>query len=213
MENVVEYLEAKWNKLTGFNKKEDVKDKCWTELVEHYSRRGRFYHNLKHVANLFHLFDEHISLAENPALIGFAIFYHDIVYDTLRNDNEEQSALKAQEHLLQLNFKQSFVDNVGALILATKDHTVDPAYPYQNDMALFLDLDLAVLGEEWQDYEYYSSNIRNEFNQYPDPVFNSGRKHALYQLLQKERLYYTSHFQQQFEAKARQNMQREISLL
>ena len=213
MENVVNYLEAKWKRLTSFNKNEDVKAKCWSEVIEQYSRRGRFYHNLKHVANLFHLFDEQASLAENPALIGFSIFYHDVVYDTLRNDNEEQSARIANEHLKQLNLKQSFIDNVVALILATKTHTVDTSVPFHNDMALFLDLDLAVLGEDWKDYEYYSNNIRNEFLQYPDPIFKSGRKNALYQLLQKEKIYYTPYFQHNFEVRARHNMQREISLL
>jgi predicted metal-dependent HD superfamily phosphohydrolase len=213
MENVVSYLEAKWKKLTGFNKNEDVKAQCWGEIIEQYSRRGRFYHNLKHIANLFHLFDEQASLAQNPALVGFAIFYHDLVYDTLRNDNEERSALKAKEHLTLLNLKPSFIENVVALILATKAHSVDTSTPVQNDVAFFLDLDLAVLGEDWKDYEYYSNNIRNEFLQYPDPIFKSGRKNALYQLLQKETIYYTPYFQRKLESRARHNMQREISLL
>ena len=38
-------------------------------------------------------------------------------------------------------------------------------------MDLFLDLDLAVLAEDWKDYEVYRQNIRKEFKQYPDTIF------------------------------------------
>lgn len=178
-----------------------------------YSQRNRFYHNLSHLGNLFHLFDKHASQATNPALLGFAIFYHDVVYDTLRADNEEQSAAKAKDHLQQLKLKPSLIKNVVALITATKTHTVDPAFPHKKDMALFLDLDMAVLAEDWKDYEVYSQNIRREFLQYPDPIFKSGRRNALQKILNKETIYYSPDFNNLFEEKARQNLQREISLL
>jgi predicted metal-dependent HD superfamily phosphohydrolase len=213
MENVLEYLEDKWKKLTGFNQKEDLKAKCWNEIIEQYSRRNRFYHNLTHIGNLFRLFDENVAAAENGAIIGFAIFYHDVIYDTLRNDNEEQSAAKAKEHMLLLKLKPALVNNVVALILASKTHVVDENAGCTKDMSLFLDLDLAVLGDDWKDYEYYSNSIRKEFQQYNDQVFKNGRQHALQQILQKESIYYTPKFYEELESKARQNLQREISLL
>jgi predicted metal-dependent HD superfamily phosphohydrolase len=178
-----------------------------------YNQRNRFYHNLGHLGNLFHLFDKHVAQAENPALLGFAIFYHDIVYDTLRNDNEEQSAAKAREHLSRLNFKTTLIEGVVALIMATKQHVADPAFSYQKDMALFLDLDLAVLAEDWNDYDLYRQSIRKEFNQYPEPIYKSGRRNALQQILHKEAIYYSPDFQETMEAKARQNLSRELSLL
>ena len=213
MENVLEYLQIKWKNLTAFSKKEDIKNECWEEVVEFYTRPNRFYHNLSHVGNLFHLLDENISLVENPALIGFAIIYHDVVYDNLRNDNEEQSAVKAREHLTRLKMKPAFIKNVEHLILATKFHRIDDTSEVKNDMALFLDLDLSVLSSEWDDYEVYRQNIRKEFKQYPDHVYKSGRKNALQQILSKGALFFTPQFQSSFEGKARQNLNKEISLL
>lgn len=213
MENVHEYLQTKWQQLTAFSKKEALKNECWSEIIKYYSRPHRFYHNLNHIGSLFQLLDENISLAENPALIGFAIIYHDVVYDNLRNDNEEQSAVKAREHLTRLNLKSSFIKNIEDLILATKLHKVDTSSPVQADMALFLDLDLAVLSSEWHDYEAYRQNIRKEFKQYPDSIFNSGRKNALQQILNKGAIYLTPQFQTSFEERARQNLTREIGLL
>jgi predicted metal-dependent HD superfamily phosphohydrolase len=213
MENVLEYLQIKWKNLTAFSKREGLKNECWDEIVDYYTRPNRYYHNLSHVGNLFHLLDEHSSLADNPALIGFAIIYHDMVYDNLRSDNKEQSAVKAREHLTKLKMKPAFIKNVEFLILATKLHRVDASCGVENDMALFLDIDMAVLSSEWDDYEVYRANIRKEFKQYADPIYKSGRKNALQQIVSKGSIYLTSQFQLLLEEKARQNLNREISLL
>lgn len=213
MENVVKYLKAKWNKLTAFNKNEDLKDRLWSEITELHSRRNRHYHNLSHLGNMFHLLDQHLEHVENPALIGFAIFYHDIEYDTLRKDNEEQSVIKCREHLHELKVKSSLIEDVVSLILATKEHKADPYFSNQKDMALFLDLDLAVLAEEWNDYQLYRESIRKEFGQYAEATFRNGRKNALEQLLNKDVIFYSPDFHNSLEEKARQNLEREISLL
>jgi predicted metal-dependent HD superfamily phosphohydrolase len=99
------------------------------------------------------------------------------------------------------------------LILATKLHRIEALSDVQNDMALFLDLDMAVLSSPWEDYDIYRNNIRKEFKQYTDPVYKSGRKNALQQILSKGTIYLTSDFQSMMEDKARQNLNREISLL
>ncbi len=39
---------------------------------------------------------------DEPDMVLFAIFYHDIVYNVLLKDNEKHSALKARAHLLKL---------------------------------------------------------------------------------------------------------------
>ncbi len=213
MQDVIEYLEMKWKQLTAFNSKEELKNGLWSEIVEHYTRRNRHYHNLNHLGNLFHLFEEHTAAVESPAAFGFAIFYHAIVYDTLRRDNEEQSAAKSRDHLQQLRLKASIIQDVITLILATKKHIVDNSSPIQKDVALFLDLDLVVLADEWDDYALYSKNIREEFSQHNDATFRVGRKHALQQILSKGSIYYSPHFRSVMEDKARQNLTREISLL
>lgn len=207
------YLEGKWRMLTAFNKNETLKQSLYNELIASYSQPNRFYHNLSHIGNLFYLFEQHVAVARNPAVICFAIFYHDVVYDTLRNDNEEQSAGMARNHLAQLKLKSALIDRVVQFILCAKHQAVGSICSGDQDLDLFLDLDLAVLAEDWQDYEVYSSNIRKEFKQYTPHTFQAGRKHALQQILQKEAIYHLPQFREAFETKARQNLHREISLL
>lgn len=64
----------------------------WKELLAAYSDAARAYHNLNHIADCLALFDEHRHLATNPVSMEFAIWFHDVVYDTHASDNEERSA-------------------------------------------------------------------------------------------------------------------------
>src|SRR3954451_19947230 len=122
MENSIDYVKEKWNKLTSFSKKVDLKEQLWDEIVYRYSGQHRHYHNLNHIAHLFTLLDKYIDKITHPAVVGFAILYHDVVYDTYSTDNEEQSAAFAEEHLKQLNVNDRIIDHVKTFIEATKDH-------------------------------------------------------------------------------------------
>ncbi|MBA4141156.1 MAG: hypothetical protein H0X70_11800 [Segetibacter sp.] len=213
MENILGYLEEKWIQLTAFSKKEEVKNKLWNEIVECYTERYRFYHNLNHLADLFSLFERSMPHVNQPAIIGLSIFYHDIVHDTFRHDNEEKSALKARGHLQQLNIKQSLLQNIEQFILATKGHTIPKNFLLENDLSFFLDFNSSILGGKWEDYFMYSYNIRKEYNQFPDAVFRDGRRHALEQIANKPFIFFTLELQQLFEETARQNINKELSLL
>ena len=122
MDNTIDIVKEKWQQLTAFSKKEEIKELLWDEIVYRYSEQHRHYHNLHHLAHLFMLCDVHMHKIKNPALMGFAVFYHDIVYDTYRQDNEEQSAAIAVEHLKELNINQALIQHVEAFILASKTH-------------------------------------------------------------------------------------------
>lgn len=213
MENILSYLEEKWKQLTAFSKKEEVKNKLWNEIVECYTERYRFYHTLNHLADLFSLFERFMPQINQPAIIGFSIFYHDIVHDTFRKDNEEKSAAKAREHLQQLNINRSLLQNTEQYILATKGHIIPKNFLLENDVSFFLDFNSSILGNKWEDYFMYSYNIRKEYNQFPDAVFRDGRRYALEQIANKPFLFFTPELQELFEETARQNINRELSLL
>src|SRR3954469_25450676 len=144
MENILDYVRQKWKQLTSFSKKEDIKDQLWDEIVYRYSERHRHYHNLTHIAFLFTQCEKYLERIKNPAVLGFAILYHDIVYDTYRPDNEEQSPEIAALHLKQLNVNGKISDHIKTFIIATKDHVIPPGYFLQDDLGLFLDFDLAI---------------------------------------------------------------------
>src|SRR5215468_11201043 len=76
-----------------------------------------------------------------------AIWFHDAIYDTRRNDNEEQSAALAAARLAGTT-DEGRVARIAAMIRATAGHTM-PAFAdaaAERDCALFLDMDLAILG-------------------------------------------------------------------
>lgn len=213
MENVLLYTEQKWKQLTAFSKKEELKAQLWNEIVDHYNEPYRFYHTLDHIAALFEWSEKYLPNLQNPAVVGFSILYHDVIYDTFKTNNEEESAKKAREHLQKLNVKTSVIESVEQFIMATKTHSLPQDAATQKDLSFFLDFDLAILGSCWDDYEVYSQLIRKEYRQYPDAVYNPGRKYALQKLSDKEPLYFTHDVQELLEEPARNNLFREMQLL
>lgn len=213
MDNILDYVKEKWNQLTAFSKKHEVKDQLWADIVYRYSEQHRHYHNLSHIAFLFDLCDRHLDKISNPAVIGFAILYHDIVYDTYRPDNEEQSAELAETHLKQLNLNPSLIENIKTFIIATKDHKVPQEYFFKNDLSLFLDFDIAILASGAETYQLYSEKIRQEYMKYPDNIYKEGRKQALKKVLESERIFNSEDFVKTMEETARQNIIKEVEQL
>ncbi len=213
MDNILDYVKEKWDQLTAFSKKEEIKEQLWNEIVYRYSERHRHYHNLSHIAYLFSLCDKYIADISNPAVTGYAILYHDIVYDTYRQDNEEQSAALAEAHLKQLSVNPSLIKNVQTFILATKGHILPEEYSLQNDLALFLDFDVAILAADTETYKTYSEKIRQEYSKYPDNIYKEGRKQALQKVLSSEKIFITNDFIKTMEETARQNISKEVGQL
>lgn len=213
MENILDYVKEKWTQLTSFSKKEEVKEQLWKEIVNCYSGRHRHYHNLNHIAYLYTWLDEYIDKIINPAVIGFAILYHDVVHDADSLDNEDQSAEFAEAHLRQLNVNQGLINNTKTFIKATKDHRIPGGISLHNDLSFFLDFDMAILGVNEEMYKLYSEKIRQEYSIYPDPLYKAGRKLALQKVLALDNIFTTNKFREVMEQKARQNINRELSLL
>lgn len=78
---------------------------------------------------------------------------------------------------------------------------------------LFLDIDLSILATPQEKYDEYSSQIRTEYEYYPDEVFRQARMKALQVFLDREKLFFTPYFCNKFESQARQNIARELKLL
>ncbi len=131
----------------------------------------------------------------------FAIFYHDIVYDVLKDDNEEKSAELAKNQLSILGVKKETIEKVYKLIIETKTHQ---SSSIQNE--LFLDADIAILGCNKKNYKNYTSQIRKEYAVYSDASYNKGRKKILNSFLEKDTIYKSDHFHNKYEKQAKENM-------
>jgi predicted metal-dependent HD superfamily phosphohydrolase len=181
----------------------------WIEIETSYSTKKRHYHTLAHLENLLTQLTPIKSQIKNWDTVLFTLFYHDIVYNSLKKDNEEKSAELAESRLKSIAVPQSIIDHCKAQILATKQHL-----PSQDtDTNYFTDADLSILGADWETYSVYSKQVRKEYSIYPALIYNPGRKKVLEHFLKMERIFKTDYFFTKFESQAKQNLQRELNLL
>ncbi|HIP50878.1 MAG TPA: hypothetical protein EYG94_02220 [Campylobacterales bacterium] len=184
-----------------FSKDEALITVLWQEIEITHSQSTRYYHRLKHLEHIY----KELETFEITPLLEFAIFYHDIVYDAKRNDNERQSALVARERLEQLTVPQKLNEQVFQLIVETKIHNAS-----SEENKLFLDADLSILGSKEKNYNKYIQNVRKEYAIYNDTTYFTGRRKVLEMFLEKERIYESEHFYDLYENKARKNLEQEL---
>src|SRR5690554_3729785 len=77
---------------------------CWTEIETQYSSKKRYYHNLIHLENMLNELNDVKSQVKDLDTLLFAIYYHDIIYDATKSDNEHQSALLFEERIAETTF-------------------------------------------------------------------------------------------------------------
>jgi predicted metal-dependent HD superfamily phosphohydrolase len=186
-----------------------------TGLRRRYAEPHRFYHNQVHIdALLGALADESRHIA-SPAAVELAVWYHDAIYDPGAADNEARSAALLTAEMSDLACS-SVVSAAEAMVRATADHDLLMNLPdrLRKDTAIFLDLDMAVLGANAVDYDIYEAGIAAEYV----PVhgwtaFRSGRATFLRGMLARERLYHTNRFHLRLDTPARVNLQRALQAL
>lgn len=184
---------------------------CWDEVSKAYQESQRHYHTLHHLADLFRQADQVKHLVKNFGVVAMAIYYHDIIYQPGAADNEEKSAEASTRALRQLGWKERDIREVAAFIRSTKTHQPDTSVLNQADLLLFLDMDLAILGADWDTYRNYASNVIKEFGN--NAMVKWGRKEFMQRFLTQLHIFQSDWFRRKFEAAARQNIAREINEL
>jgi len=187
-----------------FSSNSQIQKRLWSEIEVNYSTSNRYYHTLKHLDYIY----TSLQNIKIDTITEFAIFYHDIIYDVRKKDNEKRSAYLAKQRLNELNVPKEIQEEVSKLIIKTQTHQGKN----QRDN-LFLDADLAILASPIEVYQNYIENIRKEYFIYNDEVYKSGRKEVLGFFLQKERLYNSDYFHKRYENKARKNLESELKSL
>ena len=180
----------------------------WREVEKNYSKPDRHYHNLSHLNALFNELKLYKDKFSNWDVVIFAIVYHDVVYNTLKSNNEEKSAEVAIRKLTEISFPENLINRCKQIILATKKHE-----RAEVETNLFTDADLSILGADRETYKEYAAKIRREYSIYPDLMYNPGRKKVLKHFLDMPNIYKTKEFSEKYEQKARTNMQAELDTL
>ncbi|MEH2235050.1 HD domain-containing protein [Nostoc sp.] len=210
-ENFMDILFSNWqHTLQPFGVDQVAAEKAFNRLVAAYSTPGRYYHTLKHIDHVLGTIEILQGYTNNLAAVQLAAWFHDVVYDTEAQDNEERSADYAFELLSNLGIPESTITTITHLILNTKDHQ---AGVDDYDSQVLLDADLAILATNLVEYPEYAHAIRQEYGWVAEADYITGRRQVLERFLQRSRIYSTPLMLEFAEPSARGNIQREIQSL
>ena len=176
-------------------------DSIFDDLLGRYAETRHAYHNPEHIQKCLDHLDAARHLMARPAEVELAIWFHDAIYDPQRNDNEERSALLAEETLRAGN-EPEMAQRVGDLIRLTTHASIQ----LTGDEALLCDIDLAILGAPPERFARYNDAIRREYDWVPDDVYQRERTRVLAHFLERPRIYYSEFFFDRLETQARANI-------
>jgi predicted metal-dependent HD superfamily phosphohydrolase len=184
-----------------------------TELSALYRQPGRHYHGLAHIKALLSLLHGYRADLTDPEALEAAVWFHDAVYDSRRSDNEARSAALAAEKLAS-HVEPARLSRITAMIEATATHALpDLDEAAKGDAALFLDMDLSILGAPKAAFDSYEAAVRREYAWVDDKAWRAGRAAVLKKFLARPHIFHTDAFRLRFEAGARKNIQRSIAAL
>ncbi len=181
-------------------------------LLAAYAGDRRGYHDTRHLAEVLDHLDVLVGAGTgdvDAAAVLLAAWFHDAVYDGERDD-EERSALLAEETLRRCDVPPGLVAEVARLVRLTADHA-----PAADDRAgqLLCDADLAILAAEAGRYAEYTAGVRAEYAHLDDDTFRAGRARVLRGLLERPALFHTAVARERWEAAARANVEAELARL
>ncbi len=178
-------------------------------LLQVYTSPARHYHNLGHIEHCLRELDDLRQQCEDANAVELAIWFHDIVYDPKRHDNEERSLDEAVRTMRDAGVSQSLINAVSGLILATK-HTGEPE---GHDARILTDIDLSILGQPEPVFDEYDRAIRREYGHISEKDFVEGRARILRQFLERPSIYSTPEMKERYEVNARKNLAADLKTL
>jgi predicted metal-dependent HD superfamily phosphohydrolase len=179
---------------------------AWRELHRRYGEPARHYHDMSHLAHCLAQHDAAAAGMDRPDTVEMAIWYHDIVLLPGCADNEYRSAELFRQRASGL-FPAAFVDAVHTLIQST-DHRGPPR---DLDGRYLADIDLSGFGLPWEAYLRDTLNLRREQPSAPAEHYHQGHHAFLNGLLALEWIFYTGHFRDNYEQKARENIRQYLN--
>ena len=194
-------MKKRWLQLFNHNPKTMIE--MYQTFIYFYTEPSRYYHTLNHIKTSLILFDEVKNQINDPFCIEIAIWFHDIIYNPQKNNNEVLSAQQARLFLQKIAIKSHKIEQ---LILLTQH----PANPITEDEKYLIDIDLAILGSDPEIFEKYHQAIRKEYDFIPFELYQQKRKLVLKGFLNQNRLYQTDYFFNKFETQARENIKNQL---
>lgn len=195
--------------VTKYSNDHELANNLWLEIFTKYSEPKRHYHTIDHIKTIIEELKEIQDKISDWDTTLFAVFYHDSIYKATSSTNEENSAKLAKKRLTEIGYPAERIAKCTAMIIATKKHERSQ----DSDTNYFIDADLAILGQQQEEYQKYTDQIREEYAIYPDFMYYPGRKKALLHFLQMDTIFKTPYFTEKYEKQAKYNISSEIELV
>ncbi len=183
-------------------------DAMWAEVVRAHAEPPRHYHTIEHVLEVAARYREVARDAGwfQPGEVFAAVLFHDVIYVAGRRDNEARSAALAAG-LLAAHAPDLDTPRVAELIQLTARHGQLAPGDVDDDAALFLDCDMAILGAEPERFAAYERGIAAEYLPVAgEDGYRAGRLAFLERLAARPRIFLSDYFHQRLDAAARTNL-------
>jgi predicted metal-dependent HD superfamily phosphohydrolase len=181
----------------------------YEELIARYSEPHRKYHTVRHLDECFAKLAEVRGLAEHPAEVEIALWFHDAIYEKRSAHNEARSAELAVAKIRAAGGSAEVGARVADLIMATRHAAV----PQSNDAKVLVDVDLSILGTGPARFDEYERQVREEYSWVPGFLFNRERQKILQEFLARPSIFGTRLFLERYEQQARTNLERSLGRL
>lgn len=217
------YLAGRWDNLwQRLDAARPPAKDIFAQLMAAYGEATRFYHNRDHLEDVLTRLDwarkalgstGELEQVPAPARHGFfdtielALWYHDVVYDPTRHDNEARSRDLLLAHATCWALSPKMVQAAADLIDVTARHETASTLSER----VVSDCDLAILGATAAAFAKYHAAIRLEYIHTPEEVYEENRRRVLTGLLKQARIYKTDAFHTAFDAAARRNLSAAIA--
>lgn len=214
-------------------------DEVGDDLARRYAEPHRAYHTATHLREVLDAVEELLAAGEidtsQAAQARLAAWFHDALYDTgaAPGANEAHSAELAAVALSRLGLPGQTIGAVRRLVRLTAGHNAEDAESaihggedadsaiHGGDSAAgadgasrgMHDADLWILSAEKDRFDTYCAQVRQEYAAVPAQAYAAGRSAILAPFLARPFVYATAYARQRWEARARQNLRRELDRL
>lgn len=184
-------------------------DEAFDGLIARYSEPHRKYHTLRHLDECLATFAGYRTLAEHPAEVEVALWFHDAIYDTRSNRNEAESAALAVATVRKAGKSTECAQRIESLVMATRHDAI----PTGTDATLLVDVDLSILAAAPDRFDEYEKQVRAEYAWVPGYLFRRERRRILKGFLARPAIFSTLEFRARHEAQALANIKRSLEAL
>jgi predicted metal-dependent HD superfamily phosphohydrolase len=150
------------------------------KLLAAWDEPQRVYHTRQHLdEGLARIYEwaPHVVTDDALPVLVLAWWFHDATYDPKEHNNEELSALLAEDALRLLGVPENFCLRIARLVMATDHREAAPENDYVADV--LLDVDLSILGAEPERFAEYEAQVRAEYSSVSDEDYAVGRGKVL----------------------------------